>query len=177
MSQLTPQELDQIRNSMATATDEIVITTMKAVLSGGIHNVDHDLLQIFVDEIDARGISADMMNENRKRNTMKLTETKARRAIRKWLFEFSTDSGVSHRPSTDDKIAGKLGDDRENQPASMIPDEIPIAPLSQMASQLSVAAPPVEDPDFIPGTVEELGKSVDQLSQICLLYTSDAADE
>ena len=97
---------------------------------------------------------------------MKLTESQARRAVRKWLFEFATDSGVSHRMSTDDKIAGKLGDDRENQPASMIPDEIPIAPLSQMANQLSVAAPPVEDPDFVPGTVEELGKSVDQLSQV-----------
>ena len=96
---------------------------------------------------------------------MKLTESQARRAIRKWLFEYATDSGVSHRASTDDKIAGKLGDDREDQPASLIPQEIPIVATSQMATQLTVDMPPVEDPDFIPGTVEELGRSVDLLSR------------
>ena len=96
---------------------------------------------------------------------MKLTEGQARRAIRKWLFEFATDSGVSRRPSTDDKIAGKLGDDREDQPASTIPQDIPIIATSQMSTQLTVDMPPIEDPDFIPGTVEELGRSVDLLSQ------------
>lgn len=97
---------------------------------------------------------------------IKLTESRTRRAIRKWLFEFATDSGVSHRMSTDDKVAGTLGDDREDQPSSLIPDEIPIVPLSQMGTQLSTAAPPVEDPDFIPGTIDELGKSIDLLSQV-----------
>ena len=96
---------------------------------------------------------------------MKLTESQARRAIRKWLFEFATDSGVSHRASTDDKIAGKLGDDREDQPASTIPQETPIMAMSQMSTQLTHEMPPVEDPDFIPGTLSELGKSVDLLSQ------------
>lgn len=96
---------------------------------------------------------------------MKLTESQARRAIRKWLFEFATDSGVSHRMSTDDKIAGKLGDDREDQPASTIPQETPIIAMSQMSTQLTQDMPPVEDPDFIPGTVQELGRSVDLLSQ------------
>ena len=96
---------------------------------------------------------------------MKLTESQARRAIRKWLFEFATDSGVSHRASTDDKIAGKLGDDREDQPSSTIPQEIPIIATSQMSTQLTVDMPPIEDPDFIPGTVQELGRSVDLLSQ------------
>ena len=96
---------------------------------------------------------------------MKLTESQARRAIRKWLFEYATDSGVSHRASTDDKIAGKLGDDREDQPSSTIPQEIPIVATSQMSTQLTVDMPPIEDPDFIPGTVQELGRSVDLLSQ------------
>lgn len=96
---------------------------------------------------------------------MKLTESQARRAIRKWLFEFATDSGVSHRPSTDDKIAGKLGDDREDQPASTIPQEIPIVAMSQMSTQLTDAMPPIEDPDFVPGTIEELGRSVDLVSR------------
>ena len=96
---------------------------------------------------------------------MKLTESQARRAIRKWLFEFATDSGVSHRASTDDKIAGKLGDDREDQPASTIPQEIPIIATTQMSTQLTQNMPPVEDPDFIPGTVEELGKSADMVAR------------
>ena len=96
---------------------------------------------------------------------MKLTESQARRAIRKWLFEFATDSGVSRRASTDDKIAGKLGDDREDQPSSTIPQETPIIATSQMSTQLTVDMPPIEDPDFIPGTVQELGRSVDLLSQ------------
>ena len=164
MPQLTPKELDQIRNSMATATDEVVVATIKAILSGGIDKVHPDLLRILTDEINARGISSQMM-ENRKRNKMKLTEGQARRAIRKWLFEFATDSGVSHRMSTDDKIAGKLGDDREDQPASTIPQEIPIIATTQMSTQLTHEMPPVEDPDFIPGTVEELGKSADMVAR------------
>ena len=71
MPQLTPQELDQIRNSMATATDEVVIAMIKAVLSGGIDKVHPDLLRICTDEINARGIASQMM-ENRKRNKMML---------------------------------------------------------------------------------------------------------
>ena len=92
---------------------------------------------------------------------MKLTESQARRAIKKWLFEYATDSGVSRRPSTDDKIAGKLGDDREDQPASTIPQETPIMAMSQMSTQLTQDMPPVEDPDFTPSTVEELGRAAD----------------
>ena len=96
---------------------------------------------------------------------MKLTEGQARRAIRRWLFEFATDSGVSHRASTDDKIAGKLGDDREDQPASTIPQDIPIIATSQMSTQLTHDMPPIEDPDFVPGTPQELGRSADLIAQ------------
>lgn len=92
---------------------------------------------------------------------MKLTESQARRAIKRWLFEFATDSGVSRRPSTDDKIAGKLGDDREDAPASTIPQETPIMAMSQMSTQLTQDMPAVEDPDFVPATVEELGRAAD----------------
>ena len=105
------------------------------------------------------------MSQSRKRNKVRLTESQARRAIRKWLFEFATDSGVSHRPSTDDKIAGKLGDDREDQPASQIPQDTPIVAMTQMSTQLTHDMPPVEDPDFIPGTVEELGRSADMVAR------------
>ena len=95
---------------------------------------------------------------------IQLTESQAKRAIRKWLFEFATDSGVSRRASTDDKIAGKLGDDREDAPASTIPQETPIMAMSQMSTQLTQDMPAVEDPDFIPATVEELGRAADVVS-------------
>ena len=97
---------------------------------------------------------------------IRLTESQARRAIRKWLFEYATDSGVSHRASTDDKKAGKMGDDREDQPASMIQPELPIMAMDQMAVQLTKERPSIEDPEFVPGTVEELGRSVDAFSQL-----------
>lgn len=83
MPQLTPQELDQIRNSLATATDEVVIAMIKAVLSGGIDKVHPDVLQICADEINARGISAQMMGEN----IMKTTVPQLRKTIRKVILE------------------------------------------------------------------------------------------
>ena len=164
MPQLTPRELDQMRNSIAMMEDGEVIATLREMLSSGQNKTHPDSFQIVIDEINARGITPQMV-ENRNRKKIKLTESQARRAVRKWLFEYSTDSGVSRRMSTDDKIAGKLGDDREDQPASTIPQEIPIIPMSQMSTQLSDAMPPIEDPDFVPGTLPELGKSVDILSQ------------
>ena len=68
---------------------------------------------------------------------MKLTESQARRAIRKWLFEYATDSGVSRRASTDDKVAGTLGDDRLDQPFPPPEPEMPIMPMDQMSVQLT----------------------------------------
>ena len=83
MPQLTPQELDQIRNSLATATDEVVIAMIKAVLSGGIDKVHPDVLRICTDEINARGISAQMMGEN----IVKTTVPQLRKTIRKVILE------------------------------------------------------------------------------------------
>ena len=130
--------------------------------SGGVQNMDYKMVKAFTDAFTK---FKSQKTESRKRKPMKLTESQTRRAIRKWLFEYTTDSGVSHRMSTDDKIAGKLGDDREDQPASMIPDEIPIMAMSQMATQLSHEMPPIEDAEFVPGTVEELGRASNQISQ------------
>ena len=70
MPQLTPQELDQIRNSMASAEDSVVIAMIKVVLSGGIDKVHPELLRIITDEINTRGISSQMM-ENRERKKSK----------------------------------------------------------------------------------------------------------
>ena len=83
MPQLTPEELDQIRNSLATATDEVVIAMIKAVLSGGIDKVHPDVLRICADEINARGISSQMMGEN----IMRTTIPRLRKTIRKAIVE------------------------------------------------------------------------------------------
>ena len=64
MPQLTPEELDQIRNSMAAAEDSVVVAMIKAVLSGGIDKVHPEILRICTDEINARGISEDLLGEN-----------------------------------------------------------------------------------------------------------------
>ena len=82
MPQLTPKELDQIRNSMATSEDSVVIALIKAVLSGGIHKVHPELLRIITDEINARGLSDQLMNESRKRKMIKLTKRQLKRIIR-----------------------------------------------------------------------------------------------
>jgi|ETNvirnome_6_100_1030635.scaffolds.fasta_scaffold01267_3 hypothetical protein len=59
-----------------------------------------------------------------------------------------------------DVIAGnsedvEMSDENEDQP---------IHPNPQMATQLSVDRPPVEDPDFVPGTIEELSRSASVLA-------------
>ena len=76
MPQLTPKELDQIRNSMATAEDSVVIAMIKVVLSGGIDKVHPELLRIITDEINSRGISDQLMKETRRENTVKLYKNK-----------------------------------------------------------------------------------------------------
>jgi len=164
---LTPQEKQSMITMVQTLDDKTLGILWKTITtnSGGISGMDPDLLKVFYEEFKKRPGLLESLSESKKRNKMKLTESQARRAIRKWLFEFATDSGVSHRASTDDKIAGKLGDDREDQPSSTIPQEIPIIATTQMSTQLTVDMPPIEDPDFIPGTVQELGRSVDLLSQ------------
>ena len=164
-SPITDVELKALCDYVENIPDEQVLQTLYTTIAnnaGGVHNMDPEMVSAF-----ARGFAKfkGQKTESRERKKMKLTESQARRAVRKWLFEFATDSGVSHRMSTDDKIAGKLGDDREDQPASTIPQEIPIIPMSQMSTQLTDAMPPIEDPDFVPGTLPELGKSVDILSQ------------
>jgi hypothetical protein len=164
---LTPQEKQSMIAMVQGLDDKTLGVLWKTITtnSGGISRMDPDLLKVFYEEFKKRPGLLESLSESKKRNKLKLTESQARNAIRKWLFEYTTDSGVSHRASTDDKIAGKLGDDREDQPASTIPQETPIIATSQMSTQLTHAMPPIEDPDFIPGTVEELGRSVDLLSQ------------
>ena len=167
MSEMPAAEKQYLLGALPGFDDQLLKVLWETMTkNGGLQTMDRDVLKAFYDEFKRRpGLLESMTNESKKRNKMRLTESQARRAIRKWLFEFATDSGVSHRASTDDKIAGKLGDDREDQPASTIPTATPIVAVSQMSTQLTQDMPNIEDPDFIPGTVEELGRSVDMLSR------------
>ena len=45
-------------------------------------------------------------------------------------------------------------------------EEIPISPSPQMAAQLSVDRPPIEDDDFIPGSSEELSNSAKAIAKL-----------
>ena len=80
-----------------------------------------------------------------------MNEQKIRANIRKLLFE---DNWVAY--ATDDRSAGKfaVADDNLN---------VPIDPEAQMAVQLSVSEPPVEDEDFKPVNATELAKSLNVL--------------
>ena len=88
---------------------------------------------------------------------MKINESTMRKSIRRFLFETSY-----NKYSTDDKVAGKLGDGREG---GTIPDSLPIMPASQMATQLSGEEPPVEDENFMPTSNSELSRAAAVISK------------
>lgn len=44
-------------------------------------------------------------------------------------------------------------------------EELPVQPAAQMATQLSTDEPPVEDPEYIPGTNKELGMAMNRIAK------------
>lgn len=81
-----------------------------------------------------------------------MNESKIRKNIRRLLFE---DNWVSQ--ATDDKSAGKFVVDAEQE----VP--VPVAPTPQMAAQVSIDAPPVDDEDYIPSSSMDLAKALYEL--------------
>ena len=81
-----------------------------------------------------------------------MNESKIRKNIRRLLFE---DNWVSQ--ATDDKSAGKFAVDADHE----VP--VPVAPSPQMASQVSVDAPPVDDENYIPSSSIDLAKALYEL--------------
>ena len=55
--------------------------------------------------------------------------------------------------------------DQKDFEDTTVPPSLPIQALDQMATQLTVERPPVEDPDYIPDGVEELSRSASTLAQ------------
>ena len=48
---------------------------------------------------------------------------------------------------------------------STLPDEVPVSPGEQMATQLATDRPPIEDEEFIPGNPDELGRAADVIAK------------
>ncbi len=88
---------------------------------------------------------------------MKINEKTIRKSIRRFLFETSY-----NKYTTDDKIAGNLGDDRDDK---NIPQALPIMPANQMATQLSGEEPPIEDESFKPSSNAELARAASAISK------------
>ena len=81
-----------------------------------------------------------------------MNESKIRKNIRRLLFE---DNWVSQ--ATDDKSAGKFAVDADHE----VP--VPVSPNPQMASQVSVDAPPVDDENYMPSSSVDLAKALYEL--------------
>ena len=88
---------------------------------------------------------------------MKIDKKTVRKSIRRFLFETSY-----NKYTTDDKVAGSLGDDRDDK---LIPQALPILPANQMATQLSGEEPPIEDESFMPTNNSELARAASAISK------------
>lgn len=85
-----------------------------------------------------------------------MKENVLRKKIRNLLFE---DHWVAN--ATDDKSAGKFTVDSD------VEQELPVAPSPQMAGQVSVDAPPIDDDEYIPTSSIDLAKAMYQLFKDC----------
>jgi len=97
------------------------------------------------------------------------TETTLKKALSRLLFEYSgATQSRSTAPGRDvpqgaptyDKLAGKLGDNKE----TTISSELPLEPSDMMAAQLANDRPPVEDDTFIPTNSNELSRAASILA-------------
>lgn len=95
---------------------------------------------------------------------MKLTESQARSAIRKWLFEanYSPEVGSYRKEYTQDNKAGTLGDGRNGEVELNTP--VPIIAAPQMPNQLSVDMPPIDDPEWAPSSASEASRAAQQIA-------------
>ena len=110
MAKLTDRELELIRSSISDRTktpDDVLLATLRAVLSGGMQNVDPELIRVFTDEINARGITADMLGESQRRKSLRITESKLRRILRNVITE------MRREEEWDDPIYGEYGSGTE----------------------------------------------------------------
>ena len=84
---------------------------------------------------------------------VKIKKSVLQSIIRKSLRESDRDSDVSRRLT--------VGPER-----SSLPSSLPLTPSDRMSTQLEVERPPVEDPEYTPANVRELGNAVKALSEM-----------
>ncbi len=79
--------------------------------------------------------------------------------LKNTLFEMdNVQYGMYDRPGASSKE--QEGDTAE----TTIPEEVPVQPAEMMATQLADERPPIEDDEFVPNNVEELGRAVKAMS-------------
>ena len=89
-------------------------------------------------------------------NMRKLRITKRKRPSKRALNELTTDYGMFDQP-------GPVEDDEEK---FGLEDVItPVVASEQVATQLSVDRPPVDDPDYVPSTIKSLSLAVAELAK------------
>lgn len=70
--------------------------------------------------------------------------------------------GIYDRPGPTGRVADEDLEDSDFE----LPSEVPVLPTPQMANQISVDRPPIEDEDFVPGSMDELSRSASAISQL-----------
>lgn len=84
---------------------------------------------------------------------VKIRKSVLQSIIKKHLVEAAPRSDTSRRLT--------IGPER-----SSLPTSLPLSPSDRMSTQLEVERPPVEDPDYVPANVRELGYAVQALSEM-----------
>ena len=69
--------------------------------------------------------------------------------------------GIYDRPGPTGKVSDLDAKDEET-----VPEDSPIMPTNQMATQLSVERPPVEDENYLPVNIEELSRAASALARM-----------
>jgi len=88
---------EQVRQSLAMASDDVLLSMWKQVSKDGVQNLDYDIVKAFADEISERGLSH-RLNE-RSENKMKITKRQLKQIIKeekaKLVSEANPDGTIS----------------------------------------------------------------------------------
>jgi len=71
----------------------------------------------------------------------------------------NTSYGIYDRPGPTGRIA-------EKEEETTVSPDVPVSPSPQMANQLSVDRPPIEDEDYVPSSTEELSRAAAAIAQL-----------
>lgn len=81
--------------------------------------------------------------------------------MKKNIFLEDVAYGIYDRPGPTGPVA-----DLDKKEEDTVPDSTPIMPTNQMATQLSVERPPIEDEDYLPVNIEELSRAASAIARM-----------